>query len=128
MNSVPASHRDLLSQPGIASLSTVGPGGVPQVTALWFLAEGEVVRTSLMKSRQKYKNMVSHPFATLFVIDPQNQGRTLEIRGEASFEEDPDLAFFERIIRHYGADPDTFTGREDRVILTLTPTRVVTMG
>ncbi len=58
-----------------------------------------------------------------------NGYRTLEIRAEAIIEEDPDLAFFERVVRHYGADPDNFPApHEGRVILALRPARVVTNG
>lgn len=126
---IPESHRDLIEAAGTATLSTVGADGYPQVTALWYLLDGGVVRTSLMTTRQKYKNMVAHPKATLFILDPANPYRGLEIRAEASFEEDPDLALFERIVRHYGMDPDTFPApREGRVVLTLTPQRVVATG
>jgi PPOX class probable F420-dependent enzyme len=126
---IPASHRDLIDQPGIGTLSTVGADGTPQVTALWYLADGDVIRTSLQTSRQKYRNVAAHPKATLFIFDPANPFRTLEIRADATFEEDPDLILFERILRHYGKDPDTFSSRkESRITLTLTPTRVVTQG
>jgi PPOX class probable F420-dependent enzyme len=126
---VPESHRDLLEAPGIASLSTIGVDGSPQVTAIWYLADGDAVTTSLMTSRQKYKNVVAHPKATLFIIDPENPFRTLEIRGDATIDDDPDLAVFGRIVRHYGQDPDTFPAPKDnRVALVLTPTRVVTQG
>ena len=129
MSKIPDSHRDLIEAAGIASLSTVGADGTPQVTALWYLADGDVVRTSLMTTRQKYKNVVAHPKATLFVTDPANPYRTLEIRADAAIDDDPGLEFFERILRHYGRDPETFPAeKEGRVILTLTPTRVVATG
>lgn len=129
MATIPASHRDLVETPGIASLSTLGPDGTPQVTALWYLADGDQVKTSLMTTRQKYKNVVAHAKATLFIIDPTNPLRTLEVRADASIEEDPDLVLFERIVRHYGQDPDTFPApRDNRVVLVLTPTRVVAQG
>lgn len=129
MITVPETHRDLAAAPGIASLSTVGSDGTPQVTAVWFLAEGDVIRASLMTTRQKYKNIVAHPKATLFIIDPTNPYRTLEIRAEATIEESPDLALFKRIIRHYGQDPATYPApTEGRVVLTLTPTRIVALG
>jgi PPOX class probable F420-dependent enzyme len=129
MATIPASHRDLVETPGIASLSTVGVDGFPQVTALWYLAEGDTLKTSLMTTRQKYKNVVAHPKATLFIIDPTNPMRTLEVRADASIEEDPDLDLFERIVRHYGQDPDNFPApRDNRVVLVLTPTRVVAQG
>jgi PPOX class probable F420-dependent enzyme len=129
MPTIPDSHRDLIEAPGIASLSTVGTDGTPQVTALWYLADGDTVKTSLMTSRQKYKNIVAHPRATLFIVDPANPFRTLEIRAEASIGADPDLALFERIVSHYGQDPDNFPApRDNRVVLTLTPTHVVAQG
>jgi PPOX class probable F420-dependent enzyme len=129
MSSIPESHLDLITSPGLGALSTVGADGLPQVTALWYLLDGDVVRTSLQTSRQKYKNIVAHPKATLFIIDPENGYRTLEIRSEAILEEDPELELFSRIVRHYGADPDNFPApREGRVVLTLRPVRVVTNG
>jgi PPOX class probable F420-dependent enzyme len=126
---IPESHRDLLEAPLVASLSTVGPDGTPQVTAIWFVAEGETVKASLVTARQKYKNMVAHPQATLFIIDPKNPFRTLEIRGAVEVGEDPNLELFENIFRHYGHDPATFAGpREGRVSITLLPSRIVAQG
>lgn len=52
MSIIPDSHRDLIETPHIATLSTVGPDGAPQVTALWYLADGHTVATSLMTNRQ----------------------------------------------------------------------------
>jgi predicted pyridoxine 5'-phosphate oxidase superfamily flavin-nucleotide-binding protein len=42
----PDSHRDLINSPHIATLSTVGADGAPQVTALWYIADGDTVATS----------------------------------------------------------------------------------
>jgi PPOX class probable F420-dependent enzyme len=107
----------------------VGADGTPQVTALWYLADGDTVTTSLIATRQKYKNIVAHPKATLFIIDPANPFRTLEIRATATIEPDRDLTLLDQLIRHYGHDPDTFPApREGRVALRLTPTRVVAQG
>jgi PPOX class probable F420-dependent enzyme len=129
MTTIPDSHRDLIDGPNLGALSTLGRDGAPQVTALWYLAEGNTVLLSLTTDRQKYKNAVRHPQATLFVIDPTNPFRTLEVRSDTSIEEDPDLAVFDRIIRHYGQDPASFPApRDNRVVLRLTPTRVVANG
>jgi len=129
MTTVPNSHRDLFDGPNTATLSTVGTDGTPQVTALWYLADGDTVTTSLTTSRQKYKNIVAHPKATLFIIDPTNPFRTLEIRATATIEPDPALTLLDQLIRHYGHDPDTFPAtREGRVTLRLSPTRVVAQG
>lgn len=129
MTSIPDSHHDLVESPLIGALATVGPDGTPQVTAIWFVADGDTVKTSIVTARQKYKNVVAHPQATLFIIDPQNPFRTLEIRGIVEVGEDPGLELFERVVRHYGQDPETFPApRDGRVAVTLRPTRVVAQG
>ncbi|TGD87885.1 PPOX class F420-dependent oxidoreductase [Mycolicibacterium sp. CH28] len=129
MTSIPESHQDLAQAPLVASLSTVGADGTPQVTAIWFVVDGDTVKTSFVTARQKYKNVVARPQATLFIIDPQNPFRTLEIRGTVEVGEDPGLELFEKVVRHYGQDPETFPApREGRVAVTLRPTRVVAQG
>jgi len=126
---IPSSHRDLAEATGVGVLSTVGTDGVPQSTAVWYKLEGDVIRTSLHTSRQKYRNLVAHPLATLFILDPTNPYRTLEIRADATIADDADASYFESIVRHYGQDPATFPAPSDnRVILTLTPRRVVANG
>lgn len=129
MPTFPESHRDLIDAPLVASLATVGADGTPQVTAVWYLADGDVVRLSLVTARQKYKNIVAHPQATLFIIDPQDPFRTLEIRAHAQVADDPGLALLDATIRHYGQDPATFPApRTGRVAITLVPTRIVAQG
>ena len=123
------SHRDLLETPHTVAFATVGADGQPQVTAIWAMLDGDVVRTSLDKGRQKYKNLLAHPQVTLFVIDPENPFRTLEVRATAEITGDPDLEFLRRLLQWYGTDLETFGGPGDRrVVITLNPTRIVENG
>ncbi|MGU3498765.1 PPOX class F420-dependent oxidoreductase [Mycobacterium sp. C31M] len=126
---IPESHRDLIDAPLVASLSTIGADGTPQVTAVWFVIEDDAVQISLLRTRQKYRNVTERPQATLFIIDPENPFRTLEIRGTVNVDDDSDLTLFERVFRHYGQDP-TASGAPTagRVAVTLRPTRVVAQG
>jgi PPOX class probable F420-dependent enzyme len=127
--SISPSHRDLLETPHTVALATVGADGQPQVTAIWAMLDGDVVRTSLTKSRQKYKNLLAHPQVTLFVIDPQNPFRTLEVRATAEITDDPDLEFLQRLLKLYGTDLENFPApTHDRVVITLNPTRIVENG
>ena len=123
------SHRDLLEKPHTVAFATVGADGQPQVTAIWAMLDGDVVRTSLHKGRQKYKNLVGHPQVTLFVIDPENPYRTLEVRATAEITDDPGLEFLQRLLHRYGTDLERFKGQtQDRVVITLHPTRIVENG
>jgi PPOX class probable F420-dependent enzyme len=126
---ISASHRDLLENPNTVVFATVGADGQPQVTAIWAMLDGDVVRTSLHKGRQKYKNLLAHPQVTLFVIDPQNPYRTLEVRATAEVTDDTDLAFLKRLLHRYGTDLEHFPApTQDRVVVTLHPTRIVENG
>ena len=70
-----------------------------------------------------------HPQGTLFLVDPTNPYRTIEVRADASVDDDPDLAFLQRLLAHYGTDLASFPAPTDgRTVMTFTPHRVVTNG
>jgi PPOX class probable F420-dependent enzyme len=125
MPTIPDSHRDLLDAP-VATLATVGADGRPQVSAVWFLAEGDTVRLSLNTARQKTKNLTARPAATLFVLDVANPARYLELRGDATIAPDDDYAFADRIGAKYGGlDLRTIDQPGDRrVVVTIEPARI----
>jgi PPOX class probable F420-dependent enzyme len=128
---LPASHIDLLSSPYTGSLATVGSDGTPQVTALWYLLDDGVIKISLNSSRQKLKNLQQRPIATLFIIDPANPGRTLEVRATVELARDPDYELTDRVVAHYG---NLFNARDidgpgqERWIVTLNPKKVNVWG
>jgi PPOX class probable F420-dependent enzyme len=128
---IPESHRDLLTACPIVILATVGPDGVPQVTANWFLAdESGTVRLSLTTARQKVKNIRRHPVATLFFVDPANPYRTLEIRARAEMTPDPEYTLADKVSARYGG-PDLRTmdqPGEERMAVTFVPIKINTYG
>ena len=129
MTLFPASHTDLLDAPGVGSLSTLGRDGYPQVTAIWFMRDGDTIVTSLTTARQKLTNMARHSKATLFLIDPANPYRSVEVRGDVTIEDDPDLATLRQLLTKYGTDLDSFRGPlDDRRRVTITPHHVVAQG
>ena len=131
MAAIPETHRDLLDTAPVGIVATVGPDGMPQVTANWFLAEEDgTVRMSLNTSRQKVKNLMRRPESTLFFMDPVNPYRTLEIRGRAEIEPDPDYVFADRIGAKYGGDDLRTRDQpgETRVVVTFVPAKVNTFG
>jgi len=91
---VPDSHRHLLDT-DTAILATNGPDGLPQVTAVAFYhdKDDDLVKISLNDTRQKSRNLRRDPRVTLFILDPDNRLRTLEIRATAEVIPDPDKSF-----------------------------------
>jgi len=124
MATIPDSHRDLLDAP-VATLATVGADGRPQLSAVWFLADGDKVRLSLNSARQKTKNLRTNPAATLFILDTANPARYLELRGDATVAPDDDYAFADQVGAKYGADLRNMDQPgQTRVVVTIDPVRV----
>jgi PPOX class probable F420-dependent enzyme len=124
MPEIPASHRDLLDGQ-FATLATVGPDGRPQLSEVWFLADGDTVRTSLNTSRQKTRNLRANPAVTVFLLDLAMPYRYLEIRGDAEITPDDDYAFADRLGAKYQSDlREHDQPGQSRVIVTIKPTRV----
>jgi PPOX class probable F420-dependent enzyme len=130
MPAIPDSHRDLLDGQ-VATLATVGPDGRPQLSEVWFLAEGDTVSVSLNDTRQKTKNLAVNPAATLFVLDLANPYRYLELRGDAEVTPDDDYVFADQVGAKYSSDLRQHDGPgAARVKVTIRPVRVnaVNMG
>ena len=124
MPAIPSSHQDLLSGQ-FATLGTVGPDGRPQLSEVWFLADGETVAVSLNTTRQKTKNLLANPAVSLFLLDLAVPYRYLEIRGDAEITPDDDYAFADRVGAKYQANfRDRDRPGERRVVVTVRPTRV----
>ena len=125
MAAVPDSHRDLLDAP-VATLATVGADGRPQLSAVWFLADGDSVRLSLNTARQKTKNLTKNHAATLFILDTANPARYIEFRGDVTVTPDDDYAFADKVGAKYGGiDLRTIDQPgESRVVVTIEPVRI----
>ncbi len=124
MPAIPSSHRDLLDGQ-VATLGTIGPDGRPQLSAVWFLADGDTVRLSLNTARQKTKNLQANPAANLFLLDLSVPYRYLELRGDAEISPDDDYAFADRVGAKYNANlRDHDQPGQSRVVVTIHPVRV----
>ena len=124
MPAIPPSHRDLLGGQ-VATLATVGPDGRPQLSEVWFLADGDTVSISLNTARQKTKNLRANPAANLFLLDLASPYRYLEIRGDAEISPDDDYSFADRVGAKYNANlRDHDQPGQTRVVVTIRPVRV----
>jgi PPOX class probable F420-dependent enzyme len=122
---VPKEHREVLDAP-YAVLTTLGRDGYPQSTMVAFLAEDELVSISLNTTRQKTRNLMVQPRATLLIPDPASPYRTLEIRGDVEIIPDDDYSFARRVGQKYGGTDFRSADRpgESRVGVVLRPVRI----
>ncbi len=127
LDSIPESHKDLSVVPLTATLTTVDSNGRPQSTAVWYFVDDDgQLKGSTTSDRQKYKNLVGNPNCVLFIIDPQNPFRTLELRAEAELVPDTDKATVRKFARVYGVDEAMLVNEaEQRYTFTYKPRRVV---
>jgi PPOX class probable F420-dependent enzyme len=126
MPEILSSHYDLLNAQ-VATLATIGPDGRPQLSEVWFLADGDTVSLSLNTGRQKTKNLQANPAVTLLILDLANPYRYLEIRGDAEITPDDDYTFADRLGAKYQSDlRDRDQPGDTRVVVTIRPARVRT--
>ncbi len=123
---IPESHYDIVEGKNFAQVAAVMPNGSLANNVVAFTWDGEYVRFSTIKSRQKYKNLASDQRVALCIVDPDNAWRYLEIRGHVELEDDEDRSFINSIAKKYmNMDEYPFDQPGDeRVTFTVNPTRV----
>lgn len=121
---IPENYRDLLSA-DVATLGTIGPDGRPQMSEVWFLAEGDTVSISLNSSRQKMKNLLRNPACSVLILDLAMPYRYLELRGDAEISPDPQYVFADKVGAKYGSDLRAHDQPgQTRYVVTIRPARV----
>ena len=128
---IPEKYEDLLHTTALAHVATIGPDGEPQVNPVWFGWDGEHVKFSQTKTRQKHKNLQRDARVSLSIVDPENPYRYMEIRGEVvKVEEDPNIDFISSMAKKYlGKDryPWHQPG-DERIVLYVEPRHTTQMG
>jgi PPOX class probable F420-dependent enzyme len=104
----PESHADLLEKPNFAHLATVRPDGSPQSSVMWFAWDGDRIRMTHTKTRQKFRNLSAEPRVALSIADPSDEYRFLEVRGvvESVEDDDAEASFYKTLQRRYGNEYD----------------------
>jgi len=130
---VPESYRDLFERPIVVALVTLMPDGQPQATPIWADYDGTYVRVNSARGRQKDKNMQPGARVTMLVIDPDDTGRWLEVRGRiAEVTEVGALEHIDSLNLKYEGHADFFANKEDergkeqRVTYKIEPLRINT--
>ena len=124
----PAEQTAMLDAARTAILVTIGPDGVPDPTAMWFVVhDGQVVMRTYAKS-QKVRNLERDPRATVLVESGHEYG---ELRGamiEAEAEIHRDFAtvigFAEELTVRYAEGIDSVEGDAKAALEAQAPKRV----
>jgi PPOX class probable F420-dependent enzyme len=128
---IPEGYEDLLKSTALAHVATLGPHSEPQSNPVWFDWDGEHVKFSQTKARQKYRNLQRDPRIALSIVDPENPYRYLEIRGEVTrVEEDLNIDFISSMAKKYlGLDRYPYhQPGDERVVVFVRPEHTNQMG
>ena len=130
---IPTSHLDLLTRPICGVLTTIAPDGQPQSSLVWVDHDGQCARVNTTLERRKGRNLQANPKVSLLVVDPENTGRYLQIRGDAELitgdealeQLDALTRKYTRHPRYYGfIYPEAQRARETRVIVRIHARRI----
>ena len=99
--SVPASHLDLLQRPICGVLTTMSPTGQPESSLVWVDHDGECATVNTTLQRRKARNVQANRKVSLLVVDPDDTGRFIQIRGDAELVRDGAVEHVDRLTRRY---------------------------
>jgi PPOX class probable F420-dependent enzyme len=129
---VPDSHLDLLAGPIVGVLTTMLPDGQPQSSLVWVDYDGTCARVNTTLERRKGRDLLADARVSLLVVDPDDTGRFLQVRGDAELVTEGAVDHLDELTRrntdhpaYYGfIYPAEQRDRETRVICRIHARRV----
>ncbi|MGH8825183.1 MAG: PPOX class F420-dependent oxidoreductase [Jiangellaceae bacterium] len=117
--------RRLVDAPTYVVLTTLNADGSPQSSVVWVRRDGHNVLMSTIRGRLKTRNMERDPRVTVCGYDPADPFQYIEIRGTVTMVDEGGDALIDELNRKYIGSPWAVRPGEERVVVRLTPTRVV---
>lgn len=125
---IPPEAFPLIDEPEFATIATINPDGQPQLSVVWVERDGNDILVSTAEGRQKHRNLLRDPRATILIWAKANPWSYIEVRGTVSMQREGGRELIDRLARKYtGADRYTKDDGTDnvRVILRVTPDKVI---
>lgn len=93
----------MLRRPNPAVIGTVHPDGGPVTVATWYVWNDEdgTILVNMDAGRRRLEYLRRDPRASLTVLDDEDWGTHISVRGRLKLEDDPDFEVIDRIARHY---------------------------
>jgi PPOX class probable F420-dependent enzyme len=127
---IPKSHRDILDKKSYAHIATVDAKGMPQVTPVWVMAEGDTLIINSARGRKKDRNLQSRPEQLAISIqDPDNPYRYIGMQAKVvEITEEGANDVIHALSMKYRGSRYPLKSTEQRVTYKIVPTNVWTMG
>jgi PPOX class probable F420-dependent enzyme len=122
---LPDLARALFDGPHHVTVTTLDLGGRPQSSLVWAKTDGDDVLFSTIKGRRKYANLSRDPRVSALVFDAANPYAYAEVRGTVTITDDPSAELINELALKYTGQPFGTRPGEQRVIVRITPDRVV---
>ncbi|MCY9787085.1 PPOX class F420-dependent oxidoreductase [Nocardiopsis sp. EMB25] len=130
MAAVPEDRQDILTKRAFGHVATIGPQGEPQSSPVWIDWDGEFLKFSQTRTRQKLRNLNRDNRIAISAVDPDNPYRYVEVRGVVDrVEDDTDLAFINALAKKY-LDKDAYPWHrpeDERVVVYVRPLHTTKM-
>lgn len=131
---VPPSHLDLFAAPIVGVLTTLMPDGQPHSCLVWVDYDGQCARVNTTLERRSGRNIQANPAVSLLVVDPDNTGRYIALRGAAELVFEGAIHHLDALARKYTRRPQFYgyvypreqRDRENRVTVRLHAKRITT--
>lgn len=127
MATLPEAAKVLFDAAEFVTLATVQPDGQPQLSVVWVEREGDDLLMSTTTNRQKHRNLVRDPRASVLLYPKDNPYSYVEVRGNVSMTEEGGRELIDRLNQKYTGTPRyTWDDGTDnvRVVIRLSPTKV----
>jgi len=125
MAELPERAHALFDAPNHATVATIEPDGRPQSSVVWVRTDGDDVLFSTIKGRRKHANLTRDPRVSVLVFDPADPYTYAEVRGTAVITDDPAAELIEELALKYTGESFGTRPGEERVIVRVSPDRVV---
>jgi PPOX class probable F420-dependent enzyme len=125
MTTLNHSARVVIDGAHVAILATKNRDGRPQSSVIFIKRDGDTVLFSTIEGRLKTRNMRRDPRISLVVVDKNNAGRYVEIRGTVDITEDPDkMLLYDMYDRYLGGATPPSEPDAHRLIVRITPDKL----
>ena len=123
--------RELIARPVLASLTTLGKDGSPQVTPIWIDQDGDDLLFNTAQGRVKARHVENDPRVAVSVVDPDDPYNVVALRGTVvDITTDGADAHIDALAKKY-LGVDTYPMRQDgevRIKVRVRPDRIAMQG